>query len=288
MRVQIKRRRIVGICLVVGVAFSGVAAMTATAEVPELGRCTKVAGVMEGKKTVYSGGYTSPHCTKAKPGHDGKYEWTPGPGAQNKFFGVGEEPELETVGGVKITCSSATFKGEYTGPKTEKVGLSLQLCEDAAKRACQTTPAKSGEIAEVGTLEGTLAFVNSAKATAGWDLKREGGTGPILTYYCGTLPESVKTVEGSVIGQLKGGFFADLNKMSKFSRIGYVASKGKQVPEAFEGLPVDVLTTTTSGVEQRSPEQTGLTTLEATTSGEGNPVEEESKQEALEVKTKAK
>ncbi|HTA06526.1 MAG TPA: hypothetical protein VK774_09200, partial [Solirubrobacteraceae bacterium] len=239
------------------------------------------------KKTVFSGAYSGRTCLHQKPSHNGKYEWLPGPGANNKFFGFAEEPVLQTVGGQTISCAAGLFKGEYTGAKTEKMTASLEICEDAAKRPCQTTPAKEGVISEGGTLEGDLGYIDSTKKTVGWDLEHEGGSGAIFTYYCGKLPETIHMVEGSVIGQVKPGFFGnDLNKMSKKATISYKASKGKQLPEAFEGQPNDTLTTTTLGLETRPNEQTGLTTLLETVSGEGEDIPNEAIQEPLEVKTK--
>ncbi len=285
--IEMKRIKIVGGCLAIAIVFSALGATVAQAELPELGRCVAVEGTQVGKKTVFSGAYASATCVRKKPMHNGKYEWEPGPGAKNKFFGVAEEPVLETVAGQEISCASAIFKGEYTGAKTEKTTVQFEFCEDAAKRPCQTTPAKEGIIVEQGSLEGGLGFIESAKGTAGWDLKHEGGSGAFLTYYCGKLPETVHTIEGSVIGQIKHGFFGnDLNKMSKSATILYKATKGKQLPEAFEGQPSDTLTTTTLGLETRSPEQTGLTSVLETESGLGENIESEENQEPLEVKTK--
>jgi hypothetical protein len=282
-----KRIRIIGACLIASVALSAVASGTASAEPPEIGRCVPAESVQEGKKTVYSGMYASPHCTRVKPAHDGKYEWLPGPGANNKFFGEGEDPVLETVSGAKVSCGSLVAKGEYTGPKTEKLTISFEICEDAAKRPCQTTPAHEGEITGLATLEGTLAYVNAAKHRAGWDLKPEGSSKLLFTYYCGKFPEVVHTVEGSVIGEAKSGFFSgDINKMSLHGAIKFNASHGKQLPEAFEGQPTDTLTTAASGLETKAAEQTGLTTFEETVSGKGEDIEVETNQEPLELKTK--
>ncbi|HTZ85441.1 MAG TPA: hypothetical protein VMB05_02125 [Solirubrobacteraceae bacterium] len=281
-----RRVRVAGGCLLAAFAISAVGAATAAAEPPEVGRCVEVEGVKEGKKTIYSGGYGSARCIKPKAGHNGRYEWLPGPGPHNKFFGVGEETVLETVGGQRVFCSASVFKGEYTGAKTEKVKLSFDICEDSAKRPCQTTPAKEGEIIEQGTLEGNLAYIDSTKKTAGWDLKPEGGSGILFTYYCGKLPETIHTVEGSVIGQVKNGFFSNLNHMSKWGLVLYKAVKGKQLPEAFEGQANDTLTTNTTGIEMRSPEQTGMSTLNETIAGEGKDIEEEVNEEPVETKTK--
>lgn len=278
-----KRITVVGACLV---AACGVGAVSAQAELPELGRCVAVEGVQEGKKTVYSGAYGASTCVHRKPGHNGRYEWLPGPGANDKFFGFAEEPVLETVGGQKISCAAGLFKGEYTGAKTEKMTASFEICEDGAKRPCQTTPAKEGVIGE-GALEGHLGYVDSTKKTAGWDLEHEGGSGAMLTYYCGKLPETVHTIEGSAIGVLKHGFFGnDVDKMSKKATIAFKATSGRQLPEAFEGQPNDTLTTTTLGLETRANEQTGLTTLLETVSGEGEDIPNEAIQEPLEVRTK--
>jgi hypothetical protein len=283
---EMKRLMIVCICAMAGLAVGAVGATTASAEVPELGRCVKVEGEVQGKKTIYHGGYNSLHCTHVSAAKTGKYEWTPGPGAANKFTGQAEEPVLETVGGQTVSCANAEFKGEYTGPKTEKLTVSFQVCVNAIGQPCQTTPAKEGEISESQALEGNLAFIAKAKSTAGWDLKREGGEGAFSTYSCGKLPESVHMIEGSVIGQVKGGFFSNLNKMDIHSLVGYKAKHGVQAVEAFEGLPKDTLTTTTTGLETRGPEQTGLKTLAEVDSGLGKPIEEPANQEPLEIKTK--
>ena len=90
-----------------------------------------------------------------------------------------------------------------------------------------------------------------------------------------------------MIGQVKHGFFGnDLNKMSKSATIVYKATGGKQLPEAFEGQPNDTLTTATTGLETRPNEQTGLTSILETESGEGENIPNEENKEPLEVKTK--
>jgi hypothetical protein len=282
-----KRVKIVGACLIASVGLSAVASATASAELPEVGRCVPAESTQEGKKTIYHGMYASPHCTNVRPAHNGKYEWLPGPGAHNKFFGEGEDPVFETVSGATVSCGAALEKGEYTGAKTEKLTVSFEICEDAAKRPCQTSPAHEGEITGLGSLEGSLAYVSAAKHRAGWDLKPEGSSKILFTYYCGKLPEVVHTVEGSVIGEAKAGFFSgDINKMSLHGAVKYKAAHGKQLPEAFEGQPADVLTTAASGLETKAAEQTGLTMPLETVSGLGEPIESEANQEPLELKTK--
>ncbi|HEY2251472.1 MAG TPA: hypothetical protein VGH74_10450, partial [Planctomycetaceae bacterium] len=141
------RMRIAGICLLVALSSSAAIAASASAEIPELGRCQKVTPVEEGKKKIYSGQFNGKACLKKNPRGKGHYEFLPGPGANNKFYGVAtEETEFETTGGIKISCSVAIFKGEYTGAKTLKTKISLSGCEQPVKRPCQTNPAKEGEI----------------------------------------------------------------------------------------------------------------------------------------------
>lgn len=268
------------------------AAANASAELPELGRCVKVEGVQQGKKTVYSGAYTGKSCTHLSPTKKGKYEFLSGPGPANHFYGVGEEPEpkLETTGGALVECSEMIIEGEYTGPKTFKAKVSFGGCETGTEtvRECQTNPAKEGQVEGTGTFEGNLGVIKGGeKPTVGWDLKREGG-GPAFIFQCGIPPQTVslETIEGSVIGPLSRGFFgSDLNKMSEYAVLKYKAVKGLQQPEMFEGAEKDVFTTTTLTGITTTKEQTGLTTKLEARSGLGQPIEEPVNRELLEVKT---
>jgi hypothetical protein len=271
-------------------AGSAIAAASASAELPELGRCVKVEGTVVGKKTVYAGDYTGKSCVKSSPTKTGKYEFLPGPGAENHFYGIGEEPEpiIQTVGGKKIECSEMVVKGEYTGAKTEKAEVSFGGCQTGSEpvRECQTNPTDEGVITETGTFEGELGVIKGdEKPAVGWDLKREG-TG--FVFDCGIPPQgvTVETIEGSVIGELHKAFFgSDIDKMSLYSELRYRATKGIQMPEAFEGKPADVLSSKIVEGVTTSTEQTGLTTTFESKSGLGESNESPANQEPLEVKT---
>jgi hypothetical protein len=277
--------------VVIGVMCS-FAVAGASAELPELGRCVKGEGTVQGKKTVYSGAYTGKNCTHLSPTKKGKYEFLPGPGAENHFYGIGEEPEpvLETTGGAKVECSEEIVEGEYTGPKSEKAKVTFGGCQTGTEtvRECQTNPAKEGLVEGTGTFEGELGVITAGtKPIVGWDLKREGG-GPAFVFECGIPPQtlSLETIEGSVIGTLSRGFFgSDINKMSEYSTLKYKATKGLQQPEMFEGQAKDVLSTTTVSGLTSTTQQTGLTTTLESRSGLGEPIEEPTTREALEVKT---
>jgi hypothetical protein len=290
-----RRLRIMGSVMLAGASLAGaLSTANASAALPELGRCLPVEGVKEGKKTVFHGAYTDRGCTHpVKAGHgNGKYEFTAGPGAENKFSGIANEPEpvLETTGGTKIECSVMIVKGEYTGAKTEKANVSLGGCQTGSGtsvKECQTNPAKEGEIEGSGEFEGELGTIASGSSpTVGWDLKRSG---PEFAYECAKTGEVpvLYTVEGSVIGVLTRGFYGtDVNKMSIYAAIKYKQAHGKQEPESFEGMPQDVFTTTSVSGLVTQKEQTGLATTDETTSGKGEPIEEPANQEPLEVKTK--
>jgi hypothetical protein len=279
-----------GIALASLATLSAIAAGSASAEVPELGRCVKVEGTVVGKKTLYGGGYTNKSCIKSSPTKKGKYEFLPGPGAEDHFYGIGEEPEpiLETVGGKQIECAEMVVKGEYTGPKTEKAEVSFGGCQTGTEpiRFCQTDPAKEGVIEATGSFEGELGVIRAgAKPTVGWDLKREGVA---FVFECGVPPQGLtaETIEGSVIGELHRGFFgSDINKMSLYSQLRYRAVKGVQTPEAFEGKAKEVLSSKIVEGLTTSTEQTGLTTTQENVSGLGEPNENPANREPLEVKT---
>jgi hypothetical protein len=283
------RKRTLGAGLIATIAVLAVAGLGATsasaAEIPELGRCVKVTGVVEGKKTVYNGKYSGKGCGKQNATSKGKFEWLPGPGAQNKFYGVANEPEptFETTGGLKIECSVMIFKGEYTGGKTAKVTPLLGGCESGFKRPCQTVPTKEGEIEGLEPLAEELNKISSSGTSviAGWDVK-----GLKLTFSCGKLPEisTPYVLEGSFIGRVYGGPFSNLNRMEIETLIKYKQTAGKQLPEMFEGGAKETLLL--KNVVEKTEEQTGLATFEERVSGLGQPIEEPANQEMLEIKTK--
>jgi hypothetical protein len=281
-----RRIKLFAVCCAAVAALAGVMVASAAAEIPELGRCVKATGETVGKKTVYHGNFANKTCLKRKEGR-GKYEFEPGPGPNNKFYGIASEPEplLETTGGIKISCSDVIFKGEYTGPKSETATLRFDGCSEGVNRPCQSNPAKEGEF-ETTALTGELGTISKStkKPDVGWDLAHEG---TLATIECGKLPEigTPKMIEGpSVIGTVAPGFFSNLDKMSTTSIVKYVQVAGKQVPESFEGGAKDTLAL--KGLTAMTAEQLGFETTEQQNSGLGEPIESEANEEALEIKAK--
>ena len=127
-------RRIWTLAASVAVAFAltGISGAASAAEypltgLPELGRC----------KNVGTGGaYGSNGCIKVAPGHNGRFEWFPGPGDKPKFEApVIGEVALVTVGGVKIGCGPSEIVGEWLDGKKASVNIAFHGClETATKR----------------------------------------------------------------------------------------------------------------------------------------------------------
>jgi hypothetical protein len=250
------------ICAAMGVCtLTGAAAPTASAALPELGRCVQVEGVKEGKKTVYHGNYGNKGCTREKPGA-GKYEWSPEAGTEKTFSGAGsaEAATLETVGGRQIACGVGRSEGEYTGAKTEKLTFTLNNCEETALHVpCQSVNPEEKEVKPIeGTiktlpLEGELGFISAGeKPVVGWAIKPAIGS-DIAVFECGTtLGLGTKVVvEGAFITTVK----RPLDRMAEEFHQRYAAIDGKQTPEQLEGGTADTLTASfLTGLEKTSEE----------------------------------
>jgi hypothetical protein len=247
----------VGACFLAACAVSAIAVSSASAALPELGRCVAVEKVVEGKKSSYHGAYMNKICTKPSAMKKGKYEWVEGPGAADTFTAEVEEPLFETVGGEQVECERGFLEGgEYTGAKTEKFS-SVQLvgCLTAIDTLCQTNPHEAGKIEDPKSVEGELGTISGEKGTAGWALKSL-----LFAFTCGEFPEveDIQTLEGSVIGAVRHGSASDLNRMGAETEIVYKQKEGTQSPEAFEGGEKETLTTTRITGVSKAVETTGL------------------------------
>jgi hypothetical protein len=248
------------LCAALGAcALVGTLAPTASAALPELGRCVPVEGVHEGKKTVYHGKYGNKGCTREKPGA-GRYEWSAGAGAEKTFSGAGsaEAATLETPEGRRIACGVGRNEGEYTGSKTEKLTFTLNSCEETSLHVpCQSVDPEEKEPKPIeGTiktlpLEGELGFITAgAKPSVGWAIKPEIGP-DIAVFECGkTLGLGTKVlIEGTFITSVK----KPLDKMAEEFHQKYAAIHGTQTPEELEGGATDTLTASfLTGLEETS------------------------------------
>lgn len=237
----------IGVCALC----AAIGAASASAALPEIGRCVAVEGTKEGKKTVHNGAFNQRTCRVESATHTGKYEFLPGPGPVPTFegAGAGESVTLETPAGHTIFCGVAETKGEYTGAKTEKLFVLAAGCEDTSiKMPCQSLLPEEKEVKPIEgviktlPLKGELGFISgggTGKPTVGWDTSPEVGS-IVATFECGTtlgLGEKV-TLEGSYIPRVK----SRLQKMFEEFHFQYTAVGGKQVPEQLEGGAKDTLT----------------------------------------------
>jgi hypothetical protein len=264
------RIRIFVVCVGAALAVSAVAAASASAALPELGRCVNV-----GSGGAYAGGA----CIKLSASHNGKWEWQPGPGATPQFRAQAGTVLLETVGKAKIACSFGEVTGEWTGAKTATASLDLVGCENGVNFKSCNSSTQAGEI-KTEPLEGELGTITGGeKPTVGLDLKAKSPQPSIVSFTCGgppaeptALPE-VYAIEGSVIARI-----LTINRMRTETNVLYKQIAGKQVPEMFEGSAKDTLILN-KPVESKA-EQAGLLLK-----GEEHPPLIFETTESLEVKT---
>jgi hypothetical protein len=213
----------------------------AQAASPQLGRCVKTA--------PGAGAYSSASCTKATVG--GSYEWLPG-AAKAGFTVAATKPLLFEAGPEQIICQSASGHGSYSGANAV-TGLVVTYngCTFTAfghTLTCQNT-GTAGEIVSDPMQGGygvITANVNPKKDKLGLDAAGAGPGGEILHYVCGI---SSNDVIGSVIVPVKS------NKMLTAAKLTYKQASSHQIPEAFEGMPRDVLE---RQIEPGVFEQTGI------------------------------
>jgi alpha-tubulin suppressor-like RCC1 family protein len=219
---------------------------------PEVGRCVKVAG---------TGAYTRRNCVETSPGHNGAYEWMPGPGTASGFGAQATSVTLQTARAT-VSCTHAQLSGQWTGAKTASVSLALTGCHDAAARSCHSSPTAAGEVSTSQALAGELGFISGKGALrpkVGLDLKPKAPSTALLSFTCGGPPQEVGagelwTLEGSVIGAVK-----PIDSMRLVFKELFKASGTRQSPERFEGGVKDTLIVKRLiGAETKS-EDAGLT-----------------------------
>jgi hypothetical protein len=198
---------------------------------PEFGHCVKVAG---------TGSFKNSACTKGLEHKLGAYEFVPGPGANPAFSGVGKTMKLQSVGGTRITCTSSSESGEYTGAKTETETITLSGCYTGSSKQpnpCQSSGASPGEI-KSALLDGSIDFVAEnaypVKPVVGVDLTPASGT-TLFSFEC--AGSEATSVGGSVIVALGG-----IDRMSTALKLKAKQSGGIQSVSAFEEGPSDTLT----------------------------------------------
>lgn len=151
--------------------------------------------------------------------------------------------ELETVGGLAVTCARLSSEGEYTGAKTVgDLTTTFYECEHSGI-ACQSPGAEEGVIVS-STLDGELGVISSETKEGETKIKTVGiglfpATGSVVSEIdCGPI---AITVTGSVIHEVA------TDKMITEEVEEFSQSKGKQKPERFAGGELDVLESSFGG-----------------------------------------
>ncbi|HEX5224102.1 MAG TPA: hypothetical protein VFW29_03125 [Solirubrobacteraceae bacterium] len=217
---------------------SGAAVVRHELPLPELGRCVKETAEKVGRTLVYHGLYEGSGCTFETPQLVGKNEWVPGL-TSNHFTGSGKTASLETFGKKKIVCTETSAAGEFTGPKTASMNITLSGCSYTAfKESCHSEGQGAGVISIPG-VSATTGFIEDVKeetgvvAKLGYLLQREGPS--FISATCGAVAEAVN-VTGSVIAPI-----TNVNKMGTTLTIAPKQKLGAQLPESFEGEPKNIL-----------------------------------------------
>lgn len=250
-----RRFRITAACVVGACVLAALAAGSASAALPELGRCVKVG-------TPKTGMFSRGNCIGIQKKHQGEYEWEAGPGAKKSFKENLTGPLFETTKGEQIGCTLVQMAGEYTGAKSDKITkLVGDGCENLTHHtACYSNPISTGVIESEVPLAGELGDIpgsrNEANPWVGWDLKGENSTLPMVSFFCGEAKSMITfMLEGSVIGRV-----TRTNFMESSFGITFKQTHGVQAPTSFIGGAEDVLELSEKafGSTETTTSQTGL------------------------------
>jgi hypothetical protein len=228
-----RRLRIVGLCIVVGMAASALVSASASAA-PTYYECAKVA---KGAGKYLAG------CAEEAAEGAGTYEIQEGAGKGKAFKGKGAAVVIHLPSqGSEFTCKASSEEGFYTVTGQDKVKLTITGCAILGK-TCQSAGAKAGEI-KTSLLAGTLGYIATAGPKVGVALVGEGGS-PWAEFACGTGAGSLNfVVTSGAIAEVTG----DVNSFNKEVSNAYsVNGEGFQTVERFVEGPLQILEYTTNG-----------------------------------------
>jgi len=212
-----KRMRIMGLCLAAIFAVSAVAAVSASAALPEYKTCYKTVKVAK----KYTGSYTDKLCSKAATpteiteGKKNTYEvgdYTHS--LKLTFTGKGKKPINRTINPLEgdkeegnVLCKAEAVVGTVIGPKETTFKSTWTGCKGGGT-PCQSTGAASEEI-KGAQQDGTLLYLDAAKTKVGIRVKAAVGN-VLAEYECAGGAVKIKAT-GEVIGEHTG----DVNVFSK-------------------------------------------------------------------------
>ncbi len=205
-----------------------------TAQLPEVGRCLKLGGKAK------TGAYSSSSCTTRSAGGDsGSYEWRPWPLADESFALSGGKAALTgRNGNTLLECAASHGSGEYTGPQTATMSLTLTSCMSATQKiACNSQGLAAGEMS-IASAHAELGLIDAAKPSVGWAIN-QSSSAVLASLECpaqGFQPTLI-TLRGAAIAPLK-----TVDEMTTSDAFDFADKGDAQIPERFEGGPEDALT----------------------------------------------
>jgi hypothetical protein len=223
------RTTIMGLCLAALFSMGAIAATSASAALPEFGRCVK--------QSTSAFQYSEAACITESPGgNTGQYAWTSGPGAKPTFTlksGVVtlNIPEVKA----QVTCKTSKGVGTVTSATTVgKVVITFTQCESSGEACTGGAKAKPGQIV-TNHLTGPIGFITKTPISVGQDLAAEAPATLIAAFKCGPTEIDMRN---SVIAVDSGN--VDVAPTTKFTDT-FTEVSGAQDPENLEGMPKDTL-----------------------------------------------
>jgi hypothetical protein len=215
---NMKRIRIVGLCLVAVFALSAVAAASASAaETPEYKVCGKTPKV---GKTYPTGEYSNKECTAPESG--GKYRLE-AVKSGTKFTSKSKAATF-TVDGTVVKCKKDTDSGAFYvgGAASEEITFSDCAVNGNKKETCETTGAGAGTI-KTNQLSDFLVYLNAEETQLGVLLVSSAKSW--AEFNCGAKSFAV---DGALLGTIEN--------TSKGDTIDFKVSSGHQAQTTvFEG-----------------------------------------------------
>jgi hypothetical protein len=228
---EMRRIRIVGICLVAAFAVGAVVAASASAAPrPTYKTCFKVS-------PKGSGRFDNKECTKESKGGkmEGDYElgeWNQGKEASPKVKGTNGIFTLTSyIKGIRIvgsiSCTKGKWVGNVTGPSQSTVTATLEKCTTSGE-VCTSKGAKTGDIV-TNPLSATLILIGKEPVRVGVLIKAAAEGGALAEFSCGA--ESIRW-----FGSVDGEESENVGKVSKQATSTFaVNAGGEQVVNSEEG-----------------------------------------------------
>ncbi len=191
--------RMLTLCLVAAFAVGALAASSASASLPEWGKCVKLPATIKGKEKT-KGKFGNANCTE--PGSE--YEFQKGtaelPSTEFTNTMTSEKAKLETSFGISVICNAETATGNLSGTKeVTNVLVTFKGCEsNLLELACENQFESEGTVesfkyipGEIRTrgLKGKLVYISgagTASPVVGLQLEPTEKNGWFAFFGCGS------------------------------------------------------------------------------------------------------